>query len=136
VNAQAYTLARGFHGAERGLEIPWAALYPTHQKMVDMYRNLKWISTPVINPYMNNLQMATLVHCIFPKLRDVQLKGEEDFPVMLDVDYDPGWKVEIPPTGAVTAPVMTAACASAKHCAKDARLNLGLDMQARMTCSF
>lgn len=127
VAAQSYSLARGFHGTERGLEICYAALYPTHQKMIDVVTNLKWLQAST--GYMPGDLFKTLVQCIFPKMRDVQTSRTDCFPKLASMGFDPGWTVEIPPTGSITAPVMTAACATAKHCAKDARLVLGLDMQ-------
>jgi hypothetical protein len=132
VAAQAYSLARGFHGTERGLEIAYAALYPTHQKMLEIMANVAWLSGG--SSYMTEDQAMCLAHCIFPKLRDVQSTATDEFPSLEELGFAPGWAVEIPPTGSVTAPVMTAACATAKHCAKDARLILGWDMQARYLC--
>jgi hypothetical protein len=129
VAAQAYGLARGFHGTERGLEIAYASLYPTHQKMKDIVTNLRWLASS--SGYLHGESFKNLLQCIFPRIRDIQSVRMDEFPKLSSMGFDPGWTVEIPPTGSVTAPVMTAACASAKHCAKDSRLILGLDMQVR-----
>jgi hypothetical protein len=94
--------------------------------MVDIITNVEWLGPA----YLTADQQKILAHCIFPKLRDVQSETEE-FPSIGSLGFTPGWAVEIPPTGSVTAPVMTAACATAKHCAKDARLLFGWDMQVR-----